>query len=87
MYKLIMVVTFVLAHNYILKLAGDRTFEPWTVTIINTTDFAVRDSMEAWMNGINGSGDFTIFANQGDIINFNSNLFNDNFIELIKIYT
>ena len=36
-----------------LRVAGDRTFEPWTVTIINDTDFAVRDSMERWLNGIN----------------------------------
>jgi hypothetical protein len=36
-----------------LKVAGDRTFEPWTETIINDTDFAVRDSMERWLNGIN----------------------------------
>lgn len=37
-----------------LKIAGDRTFEPWTITVINDTDFNVRDSMERWMNGING---------------------------------
>lgn len=36
-----------------LKLAGDRTFEDWTVTILNDTDFSVRDAMERWMNGIN----------------------------------
>lgn len=36
-----------------LKLSGDRTFEPWTVTIINDTNMAVRDAMERWMNGIN----------------------------------
>ena len=36
-----------------LYVAGDRTFEPWTVTIINDTDFAVRDAMERWSNGIN----------------------------------
>ena len=36
-----------------LKMAGDRTFAPWTVTIINDTDFAVRDGLERWMNGIN----------------------------------
>ena len=36
-----------------LRVAGDRTFEPWTVTIINDTDFAVRDSMERWLNGVN----------------------------------
>ena len=37
-----------------LKMAGDRTFEPWTVTILNDTDFAIRNAMERWMNGING---------------------------------
>ena len=36
-----------------LKIAGDRTFDVWTATIINDTDFAVRNSMERWMNGIN----------------------------------
>lgn len=36
-----------------LQIAGDRTFEPWTVTIINDTDFSIRRSMEQWMNGIN----------------------------------
>ena len=37
-----------------LQVAGDRTFEPWTVTIINDTNFSVRDSFERWMNAING---------------------------------
>ena len=37
----------------ILKMAGDRTFAEWTTTIINDTDFAVRDPIERWMNGIN----------------------------------
>ena len=36
-----------------LKIAGDRTFETWTTTIINDTDFNVRNAMERWMNGIN----------------------------------
>ena len=36
-----------------LKMAGDRTFAEWTVTIINDTDFAIRNSMERWMNGMN----------------------------------
>jgi hypothetical protein len=36
-----------------IKIAGDRTFEPWTVTIINDTDFAIRNAFERWMNGIN----------------------------------
>ena len=36
-----------------LKIAGDRTFESWSPTILNDTDFVVRNSMERWMNGIN----------------------------------
>jgi hypothetical protein len=36
-----------------LQVAGDRTFEPWTITIINDNDFAIRDYFEQWMNEIN----------------------------------
>lgn len=36
-----------------LKIAGDRTFENWTVTIINDTNMATRDAFERWSNGIN----------------------------------
>jgi len=36
----------------ILKVAGDRTFDPWTLTIINDEDFKIRHAMETWMNGI-----------------------------------
>jgi len=35
-----------------LKVAGDRTFDTWTVTIINDEDFNIRTAMESWMNGI-----------------------------------
>ena len=35
-----------------IKYAGARTFDSWTVTIINDEDFLVRNAMEAWMNGI-----------------------------------
>lgn len=36
----------------ILKVAGDRTFDPWTITIINDEDFKIRTALELWMNGI-----------------------------------
>ena len=36
-----------------LKIAGDRTFDTWSPTILNDTDFNVRNAMERWMNGIN----------------------------------
>lgn len=42
-----------------LKVAGDRTFESWTVTVINDTDFAIRSAFENWMNRINRVSDNT----------------------------
>ena len=36
-----------------MKIAGDRTYENWSVTIINDTGFEIRDAMERWQNGIN----------------------------------
>jgi T4-like virus tail tube protein gp19 len=42
-----------------LKLAGDRTFESWTITIINDTDFAIRSAFENWVNSINRVSDNT----------------------------
>ena len=43
----------------ILHVAGDRTFDSWTITVINDTDFAIRSAMEAWMNAINRVSDNT----------------------------
>ena len=37
----------------IFKVAGDRTFDTWTITVINDTDFAIRHAFENWMNKIN----------------------------------
>lgn len=42
-----------------LKLAGDRTFDTWTVTVINDTNFALRSLFEKWMNSINKHEDAT----------------------------
>jgi len=41
----------------ILHVAGDRTFEPWTVTVMNDTDFSIRSAMEKWSNAINKHDD------------------------------
>ena len=43
----------------ILKVAGDRTFEPWSVTVINDEDFNIRRSFERWGEAINGLVDGT----------------------------
>ena len=42
-----------------LKLAGDRTFESWTITVINDTDFAIRSAFEKWSNYMNRLSDNT----------------------------
>lgn len=56
----------------VLKIAGERTFDSWTVTVLNDADFRIRTVLEEWMNGIsrltNGSGevdpsDYTADAN------------------------
>lgn len=36
-----------------LKIAGDRTFEQWNITVINDVPMQLRDAFERWMNGIN----------------------------------
>jgi hypothetical protein len=34
--------------------AGNRVFEPWTVTVLNDEDFLVRKAFELWLSSING---------------------------------
>jgi hypothetical protein len=45
----------------IFKVAGDRTFDTWTITVINDETFTIRNAMEVWMQKIgqysDGSGD------------------------------
>jgi hypothetical protein len=36
-----------------IKIAGDRTFAEWTVTVVNDEDFLIRNAMESWMSAIN----------------------------------
>ena len=50
----------------VLKIAGDRTFDSWTVTVINDTDFAIRSAFENWMNTINKLSDNTGLVNPAD---------------------
>ena len=40
-----------------LKVAGDRTFEPWTITVINDTNFKIRNAFEKWSNFMNRHDD------------------------------
>ena len=43
----------------VLQVAGDRTFETWSITILNDTDFIIRSAFENWMNTINRVSDNT----------------------------
>lgn len=49
-----------------LKLAGDRSFEPWTMTVINDAGFSVRNALESWMNEINKHVDASGLVNPLD---------------------
>ena len=35
-----------------VNIAGERTFAPWTISVYNDTDFAIRNAMEQWSNGV-----------------------------------
>ena len=50
----------------IMHIAGDREFEPWTTTVINDTDFMVRNAIERWMNAINDLVTNTGLSNVAD---------------------
>lgn len=49
----------------ILKVAGDRTFDIWTVTVINDEDFKLRTAFEQWMNIVNKLENATGATNPG----------------------
>ena len=49
-----------------LYIAGDRTIEPWTVTVLNDTDFLIRNAFERWMNEINNMSDNSGLENPSD---------------------
>ena len=50
----------------ILKIAGDRTFDTWTITVMNDVDFAIRNAFELWMNQINKLSDNTGTTNPAE---------------------
>jgi hypothetical protein len=50
-----------------LKIAGDRTFEPWTVTIQNDSGFVLRSAFELWASSIQAYNEnFTSAGGLGD---------------------
>ena len=49
----------------VFKVAGDKTFDTWTVTIINDEDFLLRSRFEQWVNGMNKLSDGSGATNPG----------------------
>ena len=49
-----------------IYLAADRTFEPWNITVLNDTNFRLRDAFERWQNGINNMTDNEGLSNPVD---------------------
>ena len=47
----------------ILKVAGDRTFDDWTVSVINDEDFKLRTAFEQWANVMSKLDDATGVSN------------------------
>ena len=75
----------------VLPIAGDRTFDPWTVTIIND-DFKIRDKMERWSNFINelvlanGSVDPDSYQRNGIVKQLGRSFLGDGKIPVLRQY-
>jgi len=55
-----------------IKLAGERIFDPWTITVVNDSNFSLSRPFEEWMNGLNdregNTGVLTPSSYQTDLI-------------------
>ena len=49
-----------------IKVAGDRTFADWSITVLNDTNFKLRNAFERWQNGINNMSDNEGLSNPVD---------------------
>lgn len=56
-----------------IKVAGDRTYEEWSITIFNNKDWVLRDAFENWVKEINdpilnvGSGAHADYKRDGKV--------------------
>lgn len=57
-----------------LKVAGDRTFEPWTITVINDVNMEIRNAFERWMDLINANSKNVSSYVGNNALNYYSNL-------------
>ena len=50
----------------VIKIAGDRTIGEWSITVLNDTNFKLRNAFERWQNGINNMSDNEGLTNPAD---------------------
>jgi hypothetical protein len=55
-----------------IKLAGDRVFDPWPVSVYNDEDFFLRNAFEEWSNRINAMIDNTMDASVSSLTDLSS---------------
>tara|TARA_Y100001970_G_scaffold89274_1_gene112594 strand:- start:44 stop:640 length:597 start_codon:yes stop_codon:yes gene_type:complete len=54
----------------VLKIAGDRTFEPWTITVQNDSKFLLRTAFETWAAAIQAYNEnYTSTTESGNALN------------------
>ena len=62
-----------------VNFAGERTFQPWTITIFNDTSFGIRNAFERWQSGIqnysatNGLTNVTSYQKDMDVVQLDRN--------------
>ena len=49
-----------------IYIGGDRTFDEWSIQVLNDTNFKLRNAFERWQNGINNMSDNEGLSNPVD---------------------
>ena len=49
-----------------IYIGGDRTFDEWSIQVLNDTNFKLRNAFERWQNGINNMSDNEGLTNPAD---------------------
>jgi hypothetical protein len=73
-----------------LKIAGDRTYEAWTITVINDTNMEIRNAFERWSALINGNSANVSAFTGNDALGYMTDIYVDQLNqadEVVKTYT
>jgi len=74
------------------KVAGDRTIDNWTITVINDENFAVRNAMERWSQSIidnatnQGQVAPTNYMSSAEVFQYSRQKGNGDNVGIIKTY-